>query len=240
MSTKINTKHKNINNQKLQLRTYLHKNTNIQSSNFTIPPKKNRQWFTCTEISNIYNFPKVNSQTQMVIGVVSFGGGLFGTLTNSVLTGGDVQNYWSLLGISETNMPTVVINLVDGALNNPSDINSTSENTLDVATIGACYAGSNLTIILYIAPNTSSFYNIFDNAINNFIFVGNKSYKPTIISVSWGAPEVAIGTTLLNKLNVLYAKAVLQGINICAATGDFGSSDGITGLTDHTKTLKII
>ena len=196
----------------------------------TFPSKNSRNWFTPTEIGQIYNFPSNLPTTNKCIGVISFGGGLYGTLQNNILTNGDVQNYWSLLGISPSNQPRVIVNVLPGATFNPSD-NGTDENTLDVEIIGALYPKSTLTIILFIAPNTNAgFYDVFNKAINNTIIVNGTSYKCDVINCSWGLPEIESGSVLMTQVDNLFKIAVSNGINICVATGDSGATDGLRGL----------
>ena len=226
----INNNENSINN---NIRPYLRltRGSKINAINTmkVIPPKTSRSWFTCKEIYQIYNYPNNNLNNNIVIGVISFGGGLFGTFRNGIITNGDVQNYWSMLNMSS--YPTVAINLIGGARNQPANSSATYENTLDVATIGACF-GSNATIILYIAPNTNNgFYDVFNTAINSSVSINGVMLKPSIISVSWGAPESSFGQTLTNQINALFMDAIVnQGINICVASGDNGSSDGLNGL----------
>ena len=178
-------------------------------------------------IAQIYRFPTPIT-TPIVFGVISLGGGLYGTLTGNILTNGDVQNYWTSQGI--TNQATVVIQLVGGS-NNISDLNSTVENTIDVETIGSCCPGSNVTIIIYMAPNSfQGFYNAFNYALNTPVIVNSVPVKPSVISCSWGTAERNYSTTQLNQYNTLFGTAVAKGVNICCASGDNGSSDGLRGL----------
>lgn len=190
----------------------------------------NAPYFTGKDIANIYNFPTPIS-SPIVIGVVSVGGGLHGSVdANGVLTGGDVQAYWTSLGI--TSHPKVVIVSVDGARNTPnSDFAGTMENTIDIETIGACCPGSNVTILFYIGINSfPSFFNVFKRAIQTTVNVNGTAIKPSVISCSWGAPESRFGTLYLNSYNALFAEAKNAGINICCASGDNGSSNGLPGL----------
>jgi uncharacterized protein YjdB len=197
-----------------------------------LAPNAGRSWFKPTELATIYNFPTPDLTKSVVVGVVSFGGGLYGSVSASgVVTGGDVQAYWSYLGISPSNMPRVIIKLIDGATNNPSD-SATAENTLDVETIGAVFPSSNLTIILYIAPNSlAEFTNLFTQMLTVPVVVNGQNLLPNYISVSWGAPEIYFGNTLLNSVNTVLGTAVSSGINVSVASGDNGSSDGVGSST---------
>jgi subtilase family serine protease len=133
-------------------------------------PKISRNYFFANEYASIYNMPSPNLTSDINVAVVSFGGGLFGSLSNSgILTNSDCSSYWQYLGIPSTDMPKVVVKTVGGALNNPQpNDGGTIENTIDVQMIGACCPSSKLTIVLYIAPNSfSSFTNVLNTILND-------------------------------------------------------------------------
>jgi len=201
------------------------------------PAAAGRSWFKMNEIAAIYGIPAPVSSTKVVVGVVSFGGGLYGTIdANGVLTGGDCQAYWTSIGIAPANHPRVIVKPILGAINSPNvnDGGSTYENTLDVEVIGGACPSPNLTIILYIAPNTlNSFPALLNYMYSTPVVVNSVSYKPTIISCSWGAPEIYYGTTLLNNINSIFASMTSSGMNICVATGDNGSNDGVGGSANY-------
>lgn len=186
-------------------------------------PKASRKWFYANELATIYKYPP-KDPSNVVVAVVSFGGGLFGDVSSDgVLTNGDVQAYWTSIGI--TDHPRVIIKTINGAVNSPISVNDngTAENTLDIETLGACCPTSKLTIIMYLAPNS---FAAFHDVINYII---SDTDTPTIISISWGAPERVFGSYAAS-INTLFASAVSKGISIFAATGDYGSSDGLPGL----------
>jgi kumamolisin len=202
-----------------------------------IPHAAGRPWFYANELAKIYQFPDPSTAaTPIVIGVISFGGGLYGTTNSSgVLTAGDVLTYWRSLGM--TSLPRVIVKLVGGARNTPaSNADATAENTLDVETIGACYPSSALTIVLYIYKNAylTSFKPVVLEALTKPVVVaGVKLPLPSIISISWGAPEEYFGSLALDIQNTVFAPAAARGVNITCATGDFGSSDGIRDGRPH-------
>ena len=201
-------------------------------ANGQLLPRAGRSWFYPNELATIYKFPSPSFTTNKNIAVISFGGGLYGTVSpTGVLTNGDCQQYWQSLGISQANMPTVIVIPINGASNRPNvnDRGATAENTLDVQQIGACCPTSKLTIILYIAPNNlTQFVNVMDYILNA------SPYPSSMISISWGAPEIYYSSTLLTNINNRFATAVARGINICAATGDNGSNNGVGGSGSYT------
>jgi len=183
-----------------------------------------RSWFYGNEITSIYGFP-APTNNNYVVSVISFGGGLFGNVSGSgILTNGDVQKFWTSIGITNANMPKVVIKTIGGAINDTSDFNSTVENTIDVENIGMACPTSKLTIVLYIAPNTlNSFVTILNTILNDTQYVANA------ISISWGAPEIYFGNTLLTQINNILSTVASRNITVTVATGDNGSSDGLSG-----------
>lgn len=183
-------------------------------------------YFTSTELSTIYNFPTPNLSTKTVVGVLSFGGGIVGSVSAAgVLTDGDVQAHWAYLGISPANFPQVVVVLLGGAKNSPDPTDSaTIENTIDVETIGAMYPSPNLTIILYIAPNSLDGFATLLNAVTTPITTNGQVYKPSVVSCSWGASEEYFTSSQLSGVNNQLQALSSAGVVITAATGDNGSS----------------
>lgn len=194
-------------------------------------------YFFMNHIKNIYSIPNPNPTVPVCVGVVSFGGGLYGNIdANGVLTNGDVQAYWSAIGIPTQSQPRVIVIPVFGATNQPNvnDAGATLENTLDVETIGGACPSPNLTIILYISPNSLNQF----PPLMNYIFTTTKvvnsvSYKPTIVSISWGAPEIYYGSNLINSINSTFQAMTNAGMNITAATGDNGSNNGVGGSANY-------
>jgi subtilase family serine protease len=192
--------------------------------------------FLASDIRTIYSYPPVPT-TNVYVGVISLGGTLTGTIhpLTGILTGGDVQNYWTSIGIPPANHPVVRIVRLGGSILDPSDLGSTAENTLDVEMVGACCPTSKLTIIFYLynqyrAPaHIDSFYEVFNAAINKPVNVRGAMVKPSIISCSWGASESLFGPTLLTKYDTLFAAAKAAGVTITCASGDYGSSNGTSG-----------
>ena len=201
---------------------------NIINENELQANAANRSWFYANEITSIYNFPKPDPLRKVVVGIISFGGGLYGNLSYNgngtnigVLTNGDVQSYWTKIGIPVIQQPKVVVAPLFGASNSPT-LSGTDENTLDVEMVGAACPSSNLTIILYIVPNSlSNFQKVVNHAITTPVLVNGTFLSPTILSISWAASELYNYGSLETTLSL----AVSKGINIFVAAGDNGSTD---------------
>jgi uncharacterized protein YjdB len=218
---------------KNQVHNYLHNLRNPNSNPKLTPNVTPRlTYFNAKQIATIYGFSEPQPNIVNVIGIISFGGGLFGSIDeNGILTNSDVQTYWASIGISPDSYPVVKVVLVNNVLNLPVlNDGATIENTIDVQMVGACCASASTIIILYIAPNTDlGFLDVIHLALNNQINVNGALVKPTTISISWGAPEIYYTNALRNSLNTLFQSATIAGINIFVASGDNGASDGIAG-----------
>ena len=177
--------------------------------------------FSPLDLMDLYNFPGPANSQRVTVAVISFGGGLFGTVdSNGNLSSGDCISYWRSLGITSP-LPNVRVLTVGGALNVPlSDDGSTIENTLDVEMVGAI--APNTDIVLIIAPNT---LNGFTLALQTA-----KNLNPFAVSCSWGFPETAVPLSYILDINTVIQSMADLGINVCCASGDAGSSDGATGV----------
>ena len=165
--------------------------------------------FTPNQLNAIYKFPTNVTGKNQCIGIVELGGGYRNT---------DLATYFSGLGIT---MPSVKAVSVDGATNSPTNANSADgEVMLDIEVAGAVAPGA--SIVVYFAPNTDQgFLDAITTAIHD------TQNKPSVISISWGAAEVAWTTQSLNNFNEAFKAASLLGVTICAAAGDSGSDDSV-------------
>lgn len=162
--------------------------------------------YTALQLASVYNFPNGNGSGQK-IGIISLGGGY---------NMSDINTYLSALGINVT--PNITNVSVDGAVNNPSDMNSSIEVVLDLEIILAIAPGA--AIRMYFAPNSiSGFYNAIHQAIVD---------QCNIVSISWGMYEDGYGSNL-TSYNNLFNTGANQGVTFFVAAGDNGSSDGGSG-----------
>lgn len=185
------------------------------NANTAVPNK------TANNMAIYYNMPvQTPSPTapKVTIGIISLGGGY--RLS-------DLQYYWRY-NCGYSYYPTVTNVLVGVSAVPTFNINdgASLENTLDLELAGGICPNSKL--IFYSGVNsTAGFYNTIAAAINDTV------NKPTIISISWGAPESEFAQNTATSYNQLFASAVSKGITICIASGDGGSTDGVSGRTVH-------
>ena len=165
---------------------------------------------TPPEVARLYDFP-LNSAAGQTIGIIEFGGGFHPS---------DVEQYFADLGISSPRITTVSI---DGATNNPSPIdpgaNETIETNLDICVAGAAAPGAAI-VVYFTAPTDQGFIDAASAAIHDNV------NTPSVISISYGFPEVigdAQAKTTLNTLSSIFAEAALLGVTILAGSGDNGT-----------------
>ena len=169
------------------------------------------------QVAKLYNFPSgMNGQGQ-TIGIIELGGGYVQA---------ELESYFNSLGISP--LPTVLSVSVDGGKNQPTgDPNGPdAEVMLDIEVAGAVAPGAK--IVVYFAPNTDAG---FLDAINQVVM--DKRNKPSVISISWGGPESAWTSQSLKSYNAALQSAAAVGVTVCVASGDNGSSDGVTDGKAH-------
>jgi kumamolisin len=191
----------------------------------TRPSRGNVNWsatgrdatsFTPPQIASLYDFPGGEGQGQCV-GIIELGGGE---------RKADLTNYFGGLDINTA--PKVTVVSVDHGKNQPTgDPNGPDgEVMLDIEAVGAI--APQATIAVYFAPNTDAgFLDAITTAIHD------TTNKPSVISISWGGPESSWTQQAMTAFDSAFQAAVAMGITVCVASGDNGSSDGVTDGANH-------
>lgn len=169
-----------------------------------------RPWFFPAELASAYAFPPGDGEGQ-VIGLLEFGGGFFPD---------DLAAFARQAALAST--PDVIPVSVDHA---PTDANdeAVGEVMLDIEVVaGVC---PKATVPVYFGQFTEKgWVDVLDAAIHD------TKHRPQVLSVSWGYAEDAYIWTqaAVNQVNEALKEAALLGVTVCVASGDDGSSDGIT------------
>ncbi|HMI50026.1 MAG TPA: S53 family peptidase [Candidatus Saccharimonadales bacterium] len=172
--------------------------------------------YSPTELAQLYKFPTSQNGAGQCIALIELGGGYLDS---------DLQTYFQQLGMA---VPGVVSVAVDGANNSPtgSADGPDGEVALDIEVAGAVAPGS--TIAVYFAPNTDRG---FLDAVNAAIH--DQQNKPSVISISWGGPESSWTAQAMQAFDTAFQTAGAMGITVCAASGDDGSTDGVSDNQSH-------
>jgi kumamolisin len=171
--------------------------------------------YTPLDLARLYDFPGGDGSGQCV-GIIELGGGYRES---------DLSAYFSKLGVSN---PTVVAVGVDQASNAPTGNPNgpDGEVTLDIEIVGAIVPGARIAV--YFTTNSDAG---FVDAVNRAIH--DDTNKPSVISISWGGPESIWTSQSQNAFNDVLQSAAAMGVTVCVASGDSGSSDGVTDGSDH-------
>jgi kumamolisin len=180
------------------------------------PLAAHAQGFLPTEVAALYRFPPDADGRGQTVAVIELGGGY--RLR-------DLKQYFADLGVAA---PAVVPVGVDGARNAPTGDGDgpDGEVMLDLEIVGA--VAPRARIAVYFAPNTSQgFLNAVLAAVHDDV------RRPSVISISWGAPESEWTRQSLLAMDDAFRVGGLLGVTICAAAGDSGSTDGVDDGKSH-------
>lgn len=166
--------------------------------------------FTPIEVGKLYNFPPGLDGSGQCIAILEFGGGY---------RNADLKQYFTGLGLS---VPKVTAVSVDGGHNQPTgDPNGPDgEVMLDIEVAGAVAPKAKLAV--YFAPNTDDG---FIDALR--MAVHDAQRKPSVVSISWGGPELASTPQSLKDYDAVCQEAALMGVTICCSAGDHGTDDTV-------------
>jgi kumamolisin len=172
--------------------------------------------FTPPQVAQLYQFPTGVSGQGQCIGIIELGGGY---------TAADLRTFFANLNITE---PPVTSVSVDGAQNSPSrpPAGADVEVLLDIEVAGALAPGASIAV--YFAPNSDQgFLDAITRAIHD------TANDPSVISISWGSPESAWTVQSMQAFEQRFQDAAALGVTVFCASGDNGSSDGVTDGLQH-------
>lgn len=176
--------------------------------------------FTPLQIAQLYNFPPGFDGQGECIAIIELGGGY---------RRADLRAYFTELGL---HMPKVSSIKVDHGSNQPNGNPNSADGEvlLDIEVAGAIAPGARIAV--YFAPNTDrGFLDAITTAIHD------TRRKPSVISISWGAPEADWTAQALQAFDQAFQAAAVLGITIFCASGDSGSNDGMLQDGQHPDRL---
>jgi kumamolisin len=168
------------------------------------------------QVAEAYGFPAGTTPAAgQTIGIIELGGGY---------RPADLKTYFKSLGLANPSIKTVS---VDHGKNRPTTAQSADgEVMLDIEVAGAVAQGAN--IVVYFTPNTDQgFMDAMSTAIHDQL------NNPSVVSISWGGPESSWTQAAMTSMDQIAAEAALLGVTITVASGDNGSSDGVTDGQNH-------
>jgi kumamolisin len=186
-----------------------------QAGGFARPHAAGNSSFTPVQVGQLYQFPQGVTASNQTIGIIELGGGF---------RQADIAAYFKSLGQKP---PTVIAVPVGNGKNSPGNPNGADgEVMLDIEVAGAVAPGAR--IVVYFAPNTDQgFVDAIAQAVHD------TKYKPSVISISWGAAEINWTAQAMTALDAACQSAAALGVTITVAAGDNGSSDGVNDGKNH-------
>lgn len=168
-----------------------------------------------TQVASAYNFPTTVDGTGQTIGIIELGGGF---------RSADLDTYFASIGVKRPQVSAVGV--LQGTNNPGVDQNADGEVMLDIEVSGAVAPGAN--IVVYFAPNTDQgFLDAITQAAHD------TTNKPSVISISWGGPEVNWTAQAMKVMDAALQDAAALGVTVTIAAGDDGSTDGVQDGHDH-------
>ena len=163
--------------------------------------------FTGIDLAKLYDFPAGLDGSGQCIAIIELGGGYRSR---------DLKAFFKSLNLAT---PSVTAVSVDGGKNSPSlPWSADAEVMLDIEVAGAVAPKAHIAV--YFAPNSEQgFVDAIAAAVHDDV------RKPSVISISWGAPESAWTEQGLAAMNQAFEAAAALGVTVCCAAGDAGSGD---------------
>jgi kumamolisin len=170
-----------------------------------------RASFTPNKIGQLYDFPTGVTGQGECVAIIELGGGY---------RAADLKAYFQQLGVRQ---PRVVSVSVDHGRNQPSGPTSADgEVMLDIEVVGAVAPGARMAV--YFAPNTDQgFIDAITTSVHDTV------NRPSVISISWGAPEVAWTQAAVQAMDQAFQAAAAMGVTVYCASGDNGANDFPSG-----------
>ncbi len=177
--------------------------------------------FTYTDSQNNTNFALGPADFGTIYNVQSlWNAGIAGAgqtvavVTDSNINVQDIADFRSVFGLP-VNAPKVTVNGTDPGV----DVNGDEiEAVLDVEWAGAVARDATINLVVSASTNTS-----FGGDLSA-AFIINESNPPAVLSESFGACELQIGTTQNAMYNSMWQQAAAEGITVVVSTGDNGSA----------------
>lgn len=135
-------------------------------------------------------------------------------VTDSNINVQDISDFKTVFGLP-ANAPKVTVNGTDPGV----DVNGDEiEAVLDVEWAGAVARNATINLVVSASTNTT-----FGGDLSA-AFIVNENPPPPVLSESFGACELQIGTTQNAMYNSMWQQAAAEGITVVVSTGDNGSA----------------
>lgn len=173
------------------------------------------QGFAPNAVGALYGFPAGETGAGQAIGLIELGGGYLPS---------DTAAAFAAMGLAP---PRVVAIPVDGAANAPTPGGGADgEVALDIQVAGGIAPGARIAV--YFAPNSDAGFADALSAATH-----DRADAPSVLSISWGAPESVWTGQAIATMNAVLEDAATLGLSVFAASGDSLATDGVNDGAAH-------
>lgn len=165
------------------------------------------------QVAKLYSFPSGVNGNGATIAIIELGGGY---------RDDELATYFAKVGVPA---PSVVAVSVDDGGNMPGGA-ADDEVLLDIEVCGAIAPGAKI-VVYFSDPSDRGFYDALSTAIHD------AEHSPSIISISWGAPEDRWTAQARKVFDDTLADAAALGVTVFTAAGDHGAGDAADDGSAH-------
>jgi kumamolisin len=160
------------------------------------------------QVAGFYNFPTGLDGSGQTVGIIELGGGY---------RPADLAAYAKQAGVAA---PKVHAVSVDHGRNAPTTPQSAdSEVMLDIEVVAAIAPAAAIVVYFAAGATDRDFLDAITHAVHD------ETYKPGVISISWGGPESSASASFQTEFDDVLQSATALGITVTVASGDSGAAD---------------
>ena len=198
-----------------QARAHLRRLSELSRGRAARPAAAGTQGYLPRQVAQFYNFPLTLDGAGETVGILELGGGYAVS---------DIQQYFQNQGLP---VPNVTAVSVDGGANQPTNPSGAdSEVMLDIEVVGSIAPAAKIAV--YFTTNTDQgFLDALTTAVHD------TTNNPSVISISWGGPESSWTQQAMVAFDNACQSAAALGVTITVASGDNGSTDGVSDGANH-------
>jgi kumamolisin len=179
------------------------------------PRSQSTVQYTPPQVAAAYNFPAGVTGTGQCAAIIELGGGF---------QEADLTAYFQSLGLPTPSVEAVSVHNAENQPGNPNGPDG--EVMLDIEVLGGVAPGAKIAV--YFTTNTDrGFIDAVTTAIHD------ATRQPSVVSISWGSAESTWAPQAMQQMELAFQAAAAMGVTVTVASGDNGSSDGMTDGQAH-------
>jgi len=170
--------------------------------------------YTPVQVAEAYDFPAGLNGEGQTLAIIELEGGY---------RDDDLNTFFGGLGLTPPEVTAVAVN---GGSNTPGT-KADGEVMLDIEVVGAVAPKAAIAVYFTAGASDGDFIDAVSQAVHD------TQRKPSIVSISWGAPEEAWSGQGRLQMEQVLSEAAGVGVTVTVASGDSGSTDGAEDARQH-------